>query len=549
MNTEIVWLLPDKSFVLDDNVQRIPMVFRWEVYHQEGRLALAKIVVPKETKIPDQPWVAIAVNQQEQFDIVFRGRLMGVPQLLDDYLWELHFLADHPQQKKQIDALVESLKVAPYWDPLFVSVEKLSAPEEVLEARSQTFYWDRVTGKVQTSDFLVGRQQTTLRDCFLKGSLKTRIHKPPLDAVQVRLKAEWLQTMDGEMDVGPYLAQKFSSKMINTLTPEAFEKHWPKPYTRLGRSGYWVYESQLKRISPPSTAQLNLYPQASAPFAVRQQGHHEVIWRRLKRIWFKAKLVIGWQYHQKRCETVSMTLKHQWGRVPSGRTKTLVLNLQDVGSRSGASFFQTDRGRQAIVHAIERAKCSLAASSRCMEIEAHLPLKEALSLTLDHSITLADESLPQGSVTGKLVAYRFVVTPEEAVAHIQIASSLGLKVTAVERPSAPSYVDERYGISVVATFYQTPSGIVFDDFHAQVPKEGVVGDLGREVLESISVQFDGLAQSQWLQLNQYPLRDHPMTSLPGTAFQMNFQDIQTQPVLMHHISVNIRQPWSSLGSQ
>jgi 4-aminobutyrate aminotransferase-like enzyme len=81
-------------------------------------------------------------------------------------------------------------------------------------------------------------------------------------------------------------------------------------------------------------------------------------------------LILGWQYRQKRKETVRFALEQatQLDGTIRPLARTLNLRLQEVANPSESTFFLTRRGRQAVEHALEIARAHLAASARCLEI-------------------------------------------------------------------------------------------------------------------------------------------------------------------------------------
>jgi hypothetical protein len=48
--------------------------------------------------------------------------------------------------------LAQTLKVAPFWDPIWVGADKRNDPDSVLEARSELWHIDRVTHDVTAVD-------------------------------------------------------------------------------------------------------------------------------------------------------------------------------------------------------------------------------------------------------------------------------------------------------------------------------------------------------------------------------------------------------------
>ena len=101
--------------------------------------------------------------------------------------------ADYNAQKQ---ALAETLKVAPFWDPIWIDPDQRDDPDVVLEARSQLWHIDRVThaGDGLRRPGRRGRRSTEFAESdVFYDSVAVRLNQPPLRTVTVDGQVHWTQ--------------------------------------------------------------------------------------------------------------------------------------------------------------------------------------------------------------------------------------------------------------------------------------------------------------------------------------------------------------------
>lgn len=536
METFFAWIDPTEDFNPCLHKRKDLDIFSLTLEQREGEVAFAILTVKQPTSF-SKKHALITYGDQ----LIFRGRIVGMPLYRDKDLIEIQLTAEPEDAAEQLRALSQTLKIPPYWDELFIDPFHLDNPAETLEARTAFFSWDRCTGQVKLSDLFEGQHSLVLTEKqVFRDSLRVRFTTPPLESIQVQVTCEWLQWIEGEADLAPLIARTFSRGMMNTLTPKSLKKFWPKPYTPLGRSGYTILESDLTEVAPSYTGSLDIYPSVTPPFSVLEDN--KPVLKRIRQHWFRARLVVGWFYKQKRREIATFILNHKTAFGVVGEKRTLKLTLQASGDNTRASFFHTDRGRQAIIHAIEIARCHLASSARCLEIDLIIPFDQGLTLTTDHSIILQVSQFPP--LKGKLIAYR--LTRENNTAWIKIAVAIGIQQTKTKQTPHGNYVHDDYADLGPQDTYCTPSGIHFKDYSDQAPRDGILCPLSeRDLIENLYIKADGATQVAWLLANQYPLRDNPLPFLEPTQFRLDLKDLQTQDVLEHTLPIEILDPWSA----
>ncbi|MBM3467887.1 MAG: hypothetical protein FJX71_00455 [Alphaproteobacteria bacterium] len=529
-------------------------ILELSIDHREGEVALATVIVA-QIKVPplEQRHVYISVGDE----LIFSGRLLGLPIKIKNNVISLELTAEPINALEQLQAIEADLKQAPYWDSAFVEHTEYQNPSEWLEGRTALFAWDRVSGVVYVTDLFQGRHVLDLTNVFFSDSLKVSLAETPLAQISVILTAEWTQKAEVELSLGTKISSAFPGGIINTLTPQALEATWPKEGMKIGRSGFWVVKSQLKRIQPPKTGILNLYPTLTPELKIWDDTTQTAKLERGRRVWLFGTLVLGWRYRQKRREIVQFTLKHKTQLDGTIRPLRRVLNLrlQQVEALSGhheatSTFFLTRRGRQTVEHALEIARAHLAASARCLEVEITMPFNEGIGLTMDHTIQLKDERIPGGAISGKAIAYKLYQDGVKSYAWLRFVASIGTKTDPLPELKQTLYADSAYGDTTFPHFYATASGLFYENYSQQKTKEGILGLEALEahdILREVFVSHDAEKQISFLQSQQYPIRQNLRGALEEvpTVISLDLKSLKGRSVLEHTINLEILREWTA----
>ena len=91
----------------------------------------------------------------------------------------------------------------PYYDPVFVAKDKWDDPDAVLEARSELWHIDRVTGALTTSDLLVGEDGSDdfLADEVPYDSVSVHLNQTPLRTVSVDRRSRLVTARDRHLPI------------------------------------------------------------------------------------------------------------------------------------------------------------------------------------------------------------------------------------------------------------------------------------------------------------------------------------------------------------
>src|SRR5215217_2111941 len=228
-------------------------VIDWEIDQNENDFATLSITVknPRTGILAGNLWATLTRNAVT----IFYGRLVGVPEDLQGNSVSLLFLARPDTYDDDKATLAETLKVAPFWDPVWTPPERLEEPDAVLEARPQYWHTDRVTHVVTVSDIGDGEDGTVVidPDTVPYDSVKIRPGETPAELVTCNAEVQWRQAANGTLDMTDRLmevaddAGTVANGYIVSYTGSGLLDSWPKIGQSIG-GGWEVGDSTAERV-------------------------------------------------------------------------------------------------------------------------------------------------------------------------------------------------------------------------------------------------------------------------------------------------------------
>ncbi|HUX80526.1 MAG TPA: hypothetical protein VMW10_12405 [Alphaproteobacteria bacterium] len=493
MNIYLIW---SPVFLLQkDDIS----IFDLEISQEENYFSKARLIIDALSPLP--PPGTEGIIRGENDEVFFQGSLVGSPLKIEEDLAEIELIARPKNFLEQNAVLQKESRIPPYWDDLWVRPGHINDFQEVQDVRTASLYCDRRTVELSHSDWFEGKQDLPLGQDFFPNSLKMRVVGSPLKACTVNVHVNWAQSQSGVSSLSSSIRRAFPHFKVSTYTQHSLLKKWPEAGRRIGKSGIWVIKSELKPMFPTSP----LYQRFSPAIPLSEEGDPPKPYR-LERHWFKPTLIVGWQIQQRRKETLSLTLLHNFQSLYPGEApqKTLEFTLQNInpdpgvyvwrpeayyslgakvsykngiyrckadhtsdlsfekdlkfwhlkkvfhtplGDPARGSFFLTDRGYQAAEHAMERAKLALAKSARCLEVSFEGLWESFKNVTTDTSVTLTDPRLPGGEIRGKVVKYSLIAKGEtgERFGSVTLLCALGTgQSEPVEQDAIPHYALDEY---------------------------------------------------------------------------------------------------------
>lgn len=473
---------------------------------------------------------------------LFFGRLIGVPQDMQNDIVRLSFIARPTNYESQLTALAASLRVAPYYDPLWFSAQEDADPARALEAYTALYHIDRITHVVTASDIIRGEDGSLdfSPSEVPRDSVSVSYSTSPASQCTVTAQVQWTQKGSGDIDVTRDLLDAFAAMttagvvrvdggpapkdgMVNLIAGDTMVAAWPPFGTAIG--GGWsvgasfaqtignpplppilvgnfeaMHAVSLWKDNPGSRNALREIFDRSPGFVVGiedtsipwtehgwlSHGDINVMWLP---VW---QIAIGMKLHyeasRQRSETLSFTLTAdvQPLLTDPGADEVILLNLgpADVDSvidvRS-PRFFGMDRGTRSVTHLLARARAHLIARARAIDVSWSMSFERGLALTCRKNASVQDPRIPGGVAAGKIKAYTLVWDGDQGggLASVTIGATVGKNGHVEVVLGTPDYCEFAY----VGADYQTTTGGV------KVP---FAGDLGYSISGTYSIADDGV---------------------------------------------------------
>jgi hypothetical protein len=390
----------------------------------------------------------------------------------DDYQLQLkQFSSQNIAEYEKIgDDLCKNQKIL--FDDLFFSAKDMNNPTIFLEGNNNLFYWDMRSGRLSLSHINFGTKNIDVTGSeILQNSLKVRLAREPYGRINLSLSVGWIQQVSGIIDVYPMIAQKFDCGMVNSFTN--IKSSVENIFKISHKNGYAPLRCRIREINPNVMGVLNVHPLLSQDFYVKKEEKSSAKKVNFKRFYFDGELILGWNYRQKRTEIARVHVINE--KSPSGREKNLFLRLNAVqnprqhptwnyftyygcsnkvlyrGSTfecqeahvsgqkfeeknwkfvkkipdaladdSCSSFFATNRGKNALKYAIQKAAALLNYSSRYVEIDFCVGAKNFMFATINDQITLRDVRFSGDIISGKIIRMQFLGSADQKIMKITI---------------------------------------------------------------------------------------------------------------------------------
>lgn len=450
-------------------------------------------------------WMWLSVRMPDLSVIpLFHGRLIGIPEAIDRETVVLEFTARPADYDAQKRALAETLKVIPYWDPIWIDDTKLDDPDVVLEARSQLWHVGRTDKTVSVSDILDGEDGTLEfdGDDVFEESVDISYGDQPISKVNVTASVEWEQAATGEVDFTALLVKEFaqhgsSPPNISSYTGDGLESTWPLYGTSMG-GGWMVGESRVVLLSgdaiTASYTVVDIDPNKATPDIEPEEWWEDspqgfdywydkavADWiadamtntppEARFYLWvFKPTFYARYEARRNRKETATFSVEADVQKlVADTDANVLELNLSSnslvepidpddarpIGDVRNRTFFDTARGDQAVQYLLSYVRAHMLSSARAVNVSFEVPFELGLDLSCRHDVILNHEDLPSGQAVGKVIAYKLSSADNENRCYITIGCAIGQGNTLpVPETGDPVYAVEGY----VATGYQHYEG-------------------------------------------------------------------------------------------
>lgn len=461
MQTYFAWVGPGVAFNAAVHNRFDEDVFQWDITQTEGDLPSARIDIinPREGLLnaDREQWAWLAIDVEGTPTPLFYGRIIGVPEDLQDEIIRIQFVARPQGYETAKAALADTLRVLPFHDPVFANPANLDDPDAVLEARPALWHVDRVTHALTVSNIIVGEGNTIElgeEDIFYE-SLDISFRGRPANKVNVEAEVFWDQAAVGTVDVTQPLLNAFAAagsggNLATTFTGEGLERTWPQPGARIG-AGWFVGATTLDRLDGRGV------PQRYKTFKAVEENGRFPLWS------FRVSFPVNYEIARSRSEVVQFSFEADTQRLftePSD-DETIEVNLAstqisepiDVGGLSPlrdvrwSSYFLTDRGKKSLEYLITLAQTRLLFRARAISVSVEVPFDRIMNISCRDNVTITDYRLPGGlPIGGKVASYSLSIDGDtgQLRGSLTAACTIGKGNALVVTAGAGDYVDDGY---------------------------------------------------------------------------------------------------------
>lgn len=487
------WVNADETTFNSSMLRMDEDVFSFNLRQSEGEFASLSVII-KNPRIgllapARKVWAWLSYFDGTVLKPIFFGRLVALPSNIFDTKVTLDFIARPSNFAAQKELLANSLRVAPYYDPLFISPDHWDDPDVVLEARSALWHIDRVTHVVSISDVLVpedGVIELTEDDHLYRG-LSTSMASVPVRRVRIEASIPWTQRASGQVDFQTRLKEawemprgiSYKGALVSSYTFDGLSDDWPEPGKTFG-NGWTVVEGSLINTAGvliPSVTLENILKQNRMPSsdgddkvllpagtAVFREGD-PALYGTSSQVtvpigWGVPVLTVQYQAARDYAENIVIDLEADMQAIMTmpGDDESLVIRLNANSAsdmtRDGSvpldsprrnTFSNTARGKAAIEHLILHARAALVNRSRAVTVSCLFKsFVDALDVTLRKSLLIHDHRLPDEQVLGKVTEYSLSYTNGLPTASVTIQSAVGYGGSVASDAGEDMYIDDDY---------------------------------------------------------------------------------------------------------
>lgn len=483
------WVNPGTAFNPAVHNVNDEKIVSWSVEQIEGEFATLVVRI-KNPRIGflnagRKLWAYLSWDNGSSIVPLLFGRIVGIPSSLQSEIVQVDFVARPVDYADQKLALAETLRILPYYDPVFIATNKALDPDVVLEGRTEAWHIDRVTHHVTTSDYIVGDSTLTFTGAeFTYGELDVTFDQPPIRKVRMTASVFWDQAVAGSVN-GLQLLKNYH---VNTVAGAGLIKGWPDrkagdPEKKL--NGGWTCVSS--RAASPYTNMTDVdfgkwmgdsFRLNNPPFAVKiVQTYASTLQTTPEGTDIDADttyfcvltdsvfldLTLGYASNRKRSDTVIFELVADTQPILTDPETNDVLDLNISGNDVGIplevdgdyapppigdvqrrSYFVQDRGRNSLQYLLQLARAHIIMRARAVRIVFKCTFARAVELSLRKNVRVLSPRLPGGEATGKVVHYSFKAESGEISGTCTIACAIGRGGVWTELAGTPCYASAGY---------------------------------------------------------------------------------------------------------
>jgi hypothetical protein len=533
------WCGPGESFS-SAHIREDEAVLSFDITHTEGQIPTLDI----ELKNPHVgllapgrlQWVWFSWKSPNDGSVtpLFYGRLIALPSNLLGEVVTLKFLARPVNYLAQKQAVAETMKVSPYYDPIWIVQDKLDDADTILETYTSSWHVDRFAQTVSVSDITFGEDGTEefqFEDSYYD-SVAISFSQAPQNQVIFDGTINWTQQETGVVAV--------PATSIAAVNAAQVAADWPSPGDQLGNGvsvasssisiggGGSVTEDapqnvsiQIKNfekthedgdllsynlsisgyLSGTIVSQNGSSVSGDPETGQAGEGFYNATYAGIKDVPssggnnVQGNMDLAYEMQRGRTETLKFVVASQLQSIITvpddepfnpikismqGTDVSLALagGPPPIGYSGRSTFLPTDRGLQSMIYPMLIARAHLMMSARAVKVSFDCTFERALNLSCRKNALLHDPRLPGGQIIGKITDYHMKGAGDTGtlIGTIQLESTIGTGDHIFVSEGTPTYVDDGY-VSVGYQFYTNADlTLPTDDLTIEIPASFNVDD-------------------------------------------------------------------------
>ncbi|MDR3151224.1 MAG: hypothetical protein LBT67_00030 [Holosporaceae bacterium] len=473
-----------------------------EITQRECGFASAKAIITARNSteaLLTRKYAKIGAQLDEgKMETIFSGRLVSFPIGIGNSCLKLEFISEPDDYQEQLNDFLRKNQAlhrdvdrhtlvdkGVEFDDLFFSARDMTNPTIFLEGNNNVFHWDMKTGKLSLSHINSGLKNFEIsgKD-IIQNSLRVRLSREPYKSVNLHISANWIQHIYGCVNLYPLIASNFKNEVVSSLTNiksgiENICKFSPG-------GGYRLVNCRIKEIFPAQRCEF--FRDFSATSREFIAGKSSI---KFKKFYFDGRMLVNWHYRQKIVENVAIKIiKSRHGRekdihlklgalqlpkaVPDweyfcsydckqkvahqgqlfeclephvsgdkfddGKWKFLSKIPDALADETAGSFFCTNRGKNAIRYAMQKAMALINYSQRFIEIGFSVYARDFMRATLEDQVTIVDQRFPSGRIVGKITKITFFADANHRIMRLVIACNASSGFTEIPLEKLNTYL-------------------------------------------------------------------------------------------------------------
>jgi hypothetical protein len=487
------WVSSTETAFNASHLREDELIFSFELKHDEGQFAELSLEIANPHVGLLNPsrlfWAWFAWSDGSSVHPLFFGRLIAIPDDLFADVITIKLVAKPIDYAVRQMALANSLRVLPFYDPIFIDSKKLDDPNAVLEGYSALWHVDRITHAVTISDIIAGEDgivEFSQNDAFYD-NVSMKLAGAPLMVCEIDAEVDWTQcdhtgviefktvsNLVGDANLGN--GYNVSSGVASAATvsggssdPGQTTYTWDYSNPGGAHTDGEIIESG-GTITVPFTGGFLTSQSVSFTPADKETGTGESY--SISQSFTSTKEVpsgssassstptnmqVATEVQQDRKEVIHVRVLADLQPVLTEADEgdnikqQLSMNSRDAVEAGAATpsdgvYFPTARGQQSVEYLLMVARAHLLAGSRVVAVGWECPFSKILGLSCRMNATIEDPRIPGGVALGKIVTYGMTGNGDSGqfLGNVTIHCAVGNGSSIVLANGTPDYVDEGY---------------------------------------------------------------------------------------------------------